>query len=361
MKPSFTPETQRAWVDIDLDALLRNALSYRDKVGVPLLLMVKADGYGLGGIAAARTLLAARPWGFGVATVDEARALHLKGIVAPVVVFTPLNPAQIDLHHAVASRPTIGDLTALGAWLAAGDRPFHLEIDTGMRRSGFAWNDRAVLAEAGGLLREATGWEGAFTHFHSAERDPQATATQWQRFEEALAILGRRPPLLHAANSAAGGAHGATYAADLARPGIHLYGGTVAGLDAVPVAALRARVVAVRRLSTGESVSYDATWQAPGPTTVATLAIGYGDGVPRALSNVGLVELLGQRRPIVGRVTMDQMMIDAGDLPVAVGDVATVFGGMVTLDEQAALAGTIGYELLTSLGARLPRLYRRGP
>ncbi|MCA9723272.1 MAG: alanine racemase, partial [Gemmatimonadetes bacterium] len=110
-----------------------------------------------------------------------------------------------------------------------------------------------------------------------------------------------------------------------------------------------------------ESVSYDATWTAPGDTTVATLAIGYADGVSRHLSNAGEVELLGRRVPIVGRVTMDQTMVDAGDLPVAIGDVATIFGGLVSLDAQAARAGTIGYELLTSLGARLPRRYHRTP
>ena len=106
-------------------------------------------------------------------------------------------------------------------------------------------------------------------------------------------------------------------------------------------------------------MSYDATWRAPNPTTIATLAIGYADGVPRRLSNVGAVELLGQRLRIVGRVTMDNLMVDAGDLPVAIGDVATIFGGLVSLDEQAALAGTISYELLTALGTRVPRRYQR--
>jgi alanine racemase len=104
-------------------------------------------------------------------------------------------------------------------------------------------------------------------------------------------------------------------------------------------------------------VSYEATWCVPNATTIATLAIGYADGVSRRLSNGGAVELLGHRLRIVGRVTMDHLMVDAGDLPVSVGDVATLFGGIVTLDEQAALAGTITYDLLTALGSRLPRRY----
>lgn len=163
---------------------------------------------------------------------------------------------------------------------------------------------------------------------------------------------------MHAANSAAGAA-GLAYAADLTRPGIHLYGGRVAGLDAVPAVSVYARVVTIRRLPAGATVSYGATWRAPSPTTVATLAIGYGDGIPRRLSNNGAVELLGQRLPIVGKVTMDHLMVDAGDLPVAVGDVATVIGGLISIDEQATLAGTISYELLTGLGPRLPRRYLR--
>jgi alanine racemase len=356
MRKRLTPDTSRAWVDVDLDALVRNARSFIAATGVPVIPMLKADGYGLGALMVARALAEVDPWGYGVATVEEARELHVNGIVRPIVVFTPLTPPMIEFTNAIAARPTICDVEALQAWLERGVGPFHIEIDTGMGRSGIPWDDLEALAIARNLLSDATGWEGIFTMFHSAERDPIATAGQWQRFHHALAALGRRPPLVHAAASAAG-AYGGTYAADATRPGIHLYGGRVAGLDNVPVAALRARVVATRRVATGASVSYDATWTAPNPTTVATLAIGYADGVHRRLSNGGAVELLGQRVRIVGRVTMDHLMIDVGDLAVEIGDVATLFGGLVTLEEQAALAGTVSYELLTSLGPRLPRRY----
>lgn len=343
-------------MDVDLDALVRNARSFIATTGVPILPMLKADGYGLGALMVARALAEVEPWGYGVATVDEARALHVNGVVRPVVIFTPLVPPMIEFVNAVAARPTIGDIAGLQAWLAAGVGPFHLEIDTGMSRSGIRWDDDRAIVAARNLLGDATGWEGIFTMFHSAERDPSATAEQWRRFEHAISALGRRPKLVHAAASAAG-AYGAAYAGSLTRPGIHLYGGRVAGLEAIPVVALRARVVAVRRVVGGTTVGYDATWRAPGQTTIATLAIGYADGLHRSLSNGGAVELLGQRVRIVGRVTMDHTMIDVGDLPVVIGDVATLFGGLVTLDEQAALAGTVSYELLTALGPRLPRRY----
>jgi alanine racemase len=352
----FTPDTARAWVDVDLEALVRNARSYALATGAPLLPMLKADGYGLGALPVARALASVAPWGFGVATVDEARELHASGVVGPLVVFTPLVPAMIDYTNAVAARPVIGDLEALRAWLEQGRGAFHIEIDTGMSRSGFPWDNHALLAAVRNLLSDASRWEGIFTMFHSAEQDPVATAEQWHRLQRAIEALGHRPPLVHAAASAAA-RYGHAYAGDLTRPGLHLYGGKVAGLDTVPVAALRARVVAVRRLATGAGVGYDQTWHATHPVTVATLAIGYADGVHRRLSTAGAVELLGQRLRIVGRVTMDQVMVDAADLPVAIGDVATLFGGLVTLDEQAALAGTVSYEMLTALGPRLPRRY----
>jgi alanine racemase len=352
----ITPDTQRAWVDVDLDAIVRNARSYQHRVGVPILAMVKADGYGLGAVAVARVLAGEGVWGFGVATPEEARALHLSGIISPIVVVGPYHPAQDAAIRQVAARPTIASIEALEAWLDAGGGPFHVEIDTGMHRTGIAWSDEALLRRIGHLVRDRDDVEGIFTHFHSAGRDHAASTAQWQRLHHAIEIIGRRPTLTHAANSAAG-AWGTAFAGDLARPGIHLYGGALAGLDTVPVAALRARVIAVQRVSSGDAVGYDATWRAPHPTTIATLGAGYADGVPRALSNVGAAELLGQRLRLVGRISMDSCAVDAGDLPVAIGDVATIFGGKVSLDEQAALAGTVAYELLTGLGQRLPRRY----
>jgi alanine racemase len=356
--------TARAWVDVDLGALVANARTLAKACGTRLLPMVKANGYGLGAAQVARALDPLDPWGFGVATVEEGVALRMSGVSRPVLVASPLTPEALGpvLEHGF--RPTIGDPAMLQRWIARSDAPFHLEIDTGMARAGIRWNDEAALHEAARLLGSAPGWEGVFTHFHSADSDPGSVAAQWSRFQSVLSALPRRPSLVHAANSAAA-LRGREYAADLARPGIFLYGGT-AGASAPaprPVASLRARVLAVRGLAAGDSVSYGATWRAPRPTTVATLGIGYGDGLPRAAeqkdeSRPRQIELRGRAVPLVGRVTMDMCTVAVDDGQVALGDVATIFGGIVTLDEQARAAGTISYELLTALGNRVPRCYR---
>jgi len=355
VSPSNPPNPARAWADVSLAALRENARTVQRAAGSRLLPMVKADGYGLGAVAVARALEPLDPWGFGVATLDEGIELRAAGITRPVVVFTPATPAGIAVHADSDLRATIGDLDALRAWVATG-QPFHLEVDTGMSRAGIRWNDAPALAEAAALVAGAPGWEGCFTHFHSAESDRAATGQQWERFTGALAAFPRRPPLVHAANSAAALA-GRAWAGDLVRPGIFLYGGAASGPAPALVVALRAPVVAVRRVAVGDSVSYGATWTAPEPCVIATLGAGYADGVPRALSGHGEVELGGVRVPIAGRVTMDMTMVRA-DASVRVGDVATFYGGLIGLEEQAARAGTISYDLLTSIGRRVPRRYR---
>jgi alanine racemase len=151
---------------------------------------------------------------------------------------------------------------------------------------------------------------------------------------------------------------GGEYGADLARPGIFLYGGRAGSLEPEPVARLCARVIALRRLRAGDTVSYGATATVQSDSTIATLAIGYADGVPRALGSLGLVEINGAIVRIVGRVTMDMLMVEAGETPVRLGDTGILFGGRVSLDDQAARAGTISYELLTSISPRVERRYR---
>jgi alanine racemase len=369
---TFTPETARAWVDVDLRALVANARTLVGLTGTRLLPMVKANGYGLGAVAVARALESLDPWGYGVASVEEGAALRAAGVMRPVLVASPLLPDAIDAHLAHDLRPTIGDVPALAAWCRRGARPFHVEIDTGMSRAGLRWDDAPALVAAAALLREAEGWEGMFTHFHSADTDPASASVQWDRLQAVVATMPRRPALVHAANSGAA-LQGRRFAGDLIRPGIFIYGGAAgaAGPEPTSVATLQARVVAVRAVNAGETVSYGATWRAPRATTIATLALGYADGFLRTAredarsADLGMprrvVELGDELVPVVGRVTMDMTMVDVGAARPVPGDVATIYGGRVSLDQQAAAAGTIAYELLTALSPRVPRRYVREP
>ena len=181
-----------------------------------------------------------------------------------------------------------------------------------MSRHGFLWRDTALISAMADRLRAADGWEGVFTHFHSADCDPEATRLQAERFEEILAALPHRPPLVHLSSSG-GALAGAKYGADLARPGIFLYGGNVEHLTPEPVVALRSRVIAVRQLLPGETVSYGATATVQSPTTIATIAIGYADGVQRSLANRARIEIGGRVFPLIGRVTMDMIMVNVGE------------------------------------------------
>ncbi|MDZ4865529.1 MAG: alanine racemase [Gemmatimonadota bacterium] len=349
---SITDAPERAWAEVDLTALAGNARTVARVSGTRLLPMIKADAYGIGAPAAVRALAPLSPWGFGVATLEEAAALRATGVDHPLVAFSPLHPRQIPSAVAHGVRPVIGDTAALRDWIGASGGPFHAEIDTGMGRTGFRWDETGGWRE---LLSDAGACEGIFTHFHSAETDPGSVTVQWERLQAIVSTLRHRPALVHAANSAAA-LGGPAFAGDLVRPGIFLYGGNAGHRQAAPVVRLQARVVAIRTIRTGDSVSYDAIWVAKADTVVATLGIGYADGLHRSLSNCGVVELNGAVVPIVGRVTMDfTMVVPAG--PCQIGDVATIFGGRVSLDDQATRAGTISYELLTAMGPRIQRRY----
>ncbi len=357
----------RAWLEVDLARLVANARTVASTAGTPILPMVKANGYGLGAVAAARALEAVAPWGFGVATIAEAEELRAAGIARPIVVFTPWTARDAGREMRDAGvRPVIGDVASLEAWRAIephpasrAPHPFHLEIDTGMSRAGLRWNDQAALQRASDLLATAEGWEGVFTHFHSADADQAATDQQWDRFVEALCWFPRRPALVHAANSA-GALRGKMYAADLVRPGIFLYGGGVGEWAPAPlvVATLKSRIVALRRLQPGDTVSYHGTWRADAPTVIATISCGYADGLLRSGSDRLRVEVNGAIVPVVGRVTMDMTMVAVPAGAVALGDVVTLFGGKVSLAEHAAAMGTNVYEALTAIGPRVPRIYR---
>jgi len=362
--------TERAWMEVDLGALRRNIRVLSERVGgrCGVLPMVKADAYGVGVERAVRVLRSTEPWGFGVATTREGRELRHLGWEGPVIVFAPTLPADVGSLRMERLEPVVSGIEALrGCAERAGGEvlPVHLEVDTGMGRLGLVWDSAAEwsreLADvlAGGTVRLA----GTLTHFHSADLPDDSTQTQWSRFQAALDAMrsaGVEPGLVHAANSAAAMLHGET-AADLVRPGIYLYGGGAWEPRAAPVVSVRARVLAVRDIAVGATVGYGATWTAQAPARLATLGIGYGDGLRRELSNRGRALIHGREAPIRGVVCMDTIVVDvSGRDDVRPGDVATLLGAdaneMIELAELARLCDTIDYEILTGWGDRLPRL-----
>ena len=357
------PSPSRAWVEVNLAAIAENARTIARVAGTRLLPVVKANAYGVGAAAVSRALEALDPWGYGVATLDEGAELRAARITRPVVVFMPGLPALFAEYDRFRLTPVLGDAAAITEWIGRGSRPFHLEIDTGMGRSGIRWDEiDAVRAAA-----NTPALEGCYTQFHSADRRDGSAELQLERFEQAVARLERRPAVLHVANSAAALAD-RRFALDLVRPGVFLYGGSPGEgfQEPRPVVSVRARVLTVRRVAAGESVSYNASWRATRTTTVATLGIGYADGVRRAVGLSGRGAVLlgpdGRRCPIIGAVTMDLMMVDTGERPARVGDVATLIGAgdggdRITLEEFSAWSGELQRAVLTSLGPRLPRIY----
>jgi alanine racemase len=366
----------RAWVEIDTSALSANYRRIREKVGrdVAIIPMVKANGYGLGARLVTETLEPLDPYAFGVAAAAEGKILREAGVERRIIVFTPLTREALEMAAQYRLTPALSDVASLHAWQQVSPgSDFHIEIDTGMGRAGFDWREIAAWGE---VLRVVIGeggrCAGVFTHFHGADAaDGLSAATQWQRFKDALAQLpaSTEDLLIHACNSAAA-LRWPEYALDAVRPGIFLYGGHPApGLNGgaefrpEPVASIQARIVLLRDVPPGSTVGYGATHAARGWERWATVAIGYGDGLPRSLGNVGHAIVRGRRVRILGRISMDMTVVDVTGLPeVMVGDVATFIGSdgeeEILVDDVAAQAGTISYEILTGLTPRLPRVHK---
>lgn len=350
----------RAWVEIDLGALVRNGERYARAAGVPLLPMIKADAYGLGAVRVAHALmdLDPSPWGFGVATIEEGEELRRAGVVVPILVTSPLLPTQFDAARRSRLCPVLGDRTAIERWSSTGE-PWHLMIDTGMNRAGVPWREVATIAAVAATHPP----EGVCTHFHSAQLPDGSREEQERRFAEAVALLPFPVAMRHADNSGAV-EHRSPSPYQLARPGIFLYGvssGHAPVIEPEPVVALRGRVVEVRVVQDGDSVGYDAAWRAPRAGRVATISVGYADGYRRGLGNHAHALLGGERVPVVGHVTMDMTMVDVTDKRCAVGDVVTLIGrdgdATITVADVAAAGGFSPYEILTGLRGRLPRVY----
>jgi alanine racemase len=341
-----------------------------------LLAVVKAEGYGHGAVPVAQAALEAGAAWLGVALVEEGESLRDAGIDAPILVLSEPSPAAADAvvqHRLTPVVYTPSGIEALAkAVVDAGlDAPLsvHLKVDTGMHRVGCTVEDAIGLVDAI-AARPELELGGVCTHFAVAdEPDRDYTADQIARFDALLAQLearGTRPGLVHAANSAGLLAHpDARY--DLVRVGIALYGVPPAAsladrAELQPVLSLRARVSYVKELPAGTRISYGLRYELGRPARVATVPVGYADGVPRNLGlSGGEVLVRGRRFPIAGTVTMDQLMVDVGDAPVEVGDEVVLLGRQgdeeIRAGEWAEHLGTIAYEVVTSIGPRVPRRY----
>jgi len=367
---------------VDLGALRANYVeACRRAPGRALIAVIKADAYGHGALPVARALVGAGCRRLAVLGVDEAVALRDAGIEAALLVLGGVHDAG-EAAEAVAKRlvPVLHDAAALArmatAARAAGSRAsVQVEVDTGMRRMGVsAETAPELLAAVAG--EPALELEGTFTHLAQAdEADLGASLAQLAVFREVLAkarAQGVATGLVHALNSA-GLLAGAALAdalpeARAVRPGLLLFGVQPAVHLAAalrPVMTLRTRVVQVHAVRRGEGVGYNAQYRAARDTKVATLAIGYADGVPVSTSGRGEVLIGARRFRIAGRVSMDYVSVDVESAPVAPGDEALLFGagpqGTLPVEEAAGAAGTIPYELLVRVGARVPRVYEETP
>jgi alanine racemase len=374
-QPAWAADAPHATVD--LEALRANARLLRGRApGARLLAAVKADAYGHGLLPVARALSGGGVDAFGVATAAEAFALREAGIAGDVLLFGPVRHAIAELVAASVSLTVAdaGDLRAIEAARPAERAAVHVKVDTGMGRLGRSPTD--ALALVGAVARSpSVDLVGVWTHFAAADEpdaaDPgSATSLQLEAFGALLADLDRaglRPPCVHAANSAATLVRPDAHF-DLVRPGIALYGqppsAWLAGraADLRPALRLDAPVTFVKRVPAGTRISYGGTWAAPLATTVATVRLGYADGYPRALSSRGAGGLRGRRVPVVGRVCMDQLMVDLGPAGDAEpGERIDFVGGAApSAAAVAAAAGSFAYELLTGLGARVLRRYLDG-
>jgi alanine racemase len=360
---------------VDLDALAHNLRHIRAHAGVPVMGIVKANAYGHGLVPVALHLQAQGIEQLGVAFLEEGIALRQAGITSPILVLGGIFGPQVALFITHDLEITVSSLDKLhqveAAAQALGRKAvIHLKIDTGMERIGVHSYSAAPFIEAA----VASRWcvlKGIYSHLACAD-DPRSpmTALQLERFLEACAHftrIGAPMPLRHLANSG-GVLHFPETHLDMVRPGILLYGvlpdpASRRAVDVQPVLSLVSQVVYFKVVKAGNPVSYGATWAPVEDTRVVTIPIGYGDGYPRALSSRGEVLVRGRRYPIVGRICMDQFMVDIGHDSAWNEDEVVLIGRQdettITVESVAQAAGTIPYEILTGLNQRIPRVYRQ--
>ena len=383
MIPNMDMETERGTyprveAEIDLGAIRDNFAAMRGRLrdDTKMIAVVKTDAYGHGAVRIAEMMEPeAYIWGFAVATTEEAVELRRAGIRKPILCLGFVFPQDYDLLVRLQIRPATFKLSMARQLSEAASRagmilPVHLAVDTGMGRIGFqvCEEDADEAAEIAKLSNLKV--EGLFTHFARAdERDKDYTQEQFRkycRFEQMLEERGVSIPLRHAANSASimelPGTH-----LDAVRAGITIYG--IYPSDEVdrnlmpmkPAMSLISHICYIKKVPAGTSISYGGTFVTERESRIATIPVGYGDGYPRSLSNKGSVLIRGRRAPIVGRVCMDQFMVDVTEIEAEEFDKVTLLGqdgeDAVTADELGRLSGRFPYELVCDISKRVPRVY----
>lgn len=372
--PTTDITPQRIWAEVDLDSIIFNYQQARACTGGrEQFCVIKANAYGHGAVPVARALAGAGATRFAVSTTEEALQLRRHGIKQPILLLGMVDGSWVKPLAKQDIALTVGNMPTARAYAAAGAGPLniHVKVETGMARTGLPYEsaveDTLAIAAMPNLRIE-----GIFTHFSSADmrQEDEFTRLQMERFNAVAEELHRRGlaiPLRHCANSAGIVGHPYTHA-DMTRPGIMLYGSPpIPGhpLELKHTLALRARIVQVQTVARGESVGYGRSWYAPHDTRVATLSIGYADGLQRILSNQQHMLVKGREARICGRVCMDMTMVDVTDIHgVETGDVATIIGAdgeaRITVDQVAATARTISHEVFCAVGLRVPRFYYQG-
>lgn len=379
-----------AWAEIDLGAISHNVREIRRITAPSAMVMaaVKANGYGHGALRIAQTALQHGASRLGVANVDEAVSLRENGIDAPILIFGYTGSEHIqtllgyDLTQSVYSLDMAGRLSAAADSLGKKIR-IHIKLDTGMGRVGILSmpdhhavpqqdSDRVIRELKAVLSLKGCHTEGIFTHFATADHwDKSFAEGQFQRFMDILDKLradGMLPAVIHAANSAATIDMPHTHL-DMVRPGISVYGlypSSEVNRNKVVLKqalTLKTRVIHLKKVPKDFTVSYGCTYKTPRATTIATVPMGYADGFARLLSSCGHMLVHGVRAPVVGRVCMDMTMLDVGHIPeAAIEDEVVVIGvqkqSAIPAEEIAATVNTINYEVVTSIGERVRRIYR---
>ncbi|MDA3847777.1 MAG: alanine racemase [Vallitaleaceae bacterium] len=370
----------RVYAEININRIIENLTNISNYVGdqTKVMLVIKADGYGHGAIPISKALNKEDIDYLAVATIDEAISLREAGIELPLLVFgfTPVDKypdlIMLNITQTIYQEDMANSLSDVAVSMGA-EAKIHLKIDSGMNRIGFKSDAATIntvksISELKGLIIE-----GIFTHFSKADEGTRAYTdnqiTQFNRIVSELAHVGVKPPIIHLSNSAGmidyRKGHGT-----MVRVGIALYGLYPSDkvnheeLKLKPSLSLKSHVIFVKDIEAGDKVSYGGIYTAPSKRRIATIPVGYGDGYPRALSNIGRVIIKGHFAPIIGRICMDQFMVDVTDIEAVVcGDLVTLIGedhgSSITVEEIASLRDTINYEIVCQLGKRIPRVYMR--